>query len=89
MTESRNSLKTFSSEDVDKIIEGFKRPDIKYVKGAINFEESGSFAILSVETDKELFRGDDSDHQPSGIFLLFPKYDLIQLVKDVFDLRDK
>lgn len=89
MAVTKKSLRTFDPDDARKIIEKFKQPNVKHVNGSLHFVEVGTFVLVSFETDKEIFRGDDSNHTPSGIFLLLSRYDLVRLLKDIFDLRDK
>lgn len=90
MANSPNPLKTFDPEEATKIIKQFKGPETKHVQGSIDFSVDQNFVVLEIKADKELFRGDSSsDHLPSGIFLLFPKHELLQFLKETFDLRAK
>lgn len=89
MTEKQEPLKTFDLKDVEEIIERFKKSGFTHIKGQVNFELSGTFAILEVQTETDRIKGDDPENPSPGIFLLFPRHDLTQLVKAVFDLNEK
>ena len=89
MADRQDSLKTFDPEEATKIIEDFKKPETKYVQGFIGFSVVQNFVVLEMQTERELFRGDRSEHEPSGVFLVFPRHQFLQFVKEKFDLRDK
>ena len=93
MLDIKDSLKTFDPSEIEEVIENLKKSEFKHLQGEIRFELSGSLGILIYEAsaqDRGRLLKRDSDAPPSsGFFLLFPRHDLVQLVKRVFDLREK
>ena len=93
MTDVKKSLKTFDPKDIEKAIENLKKSEFKHVQGSVRFELSGSLGILIYEASEQdrdrLMKRDSDAPSPSGFFLLFPRHDLVQLLKTAFDLTEK
>lgn len=89
MAENQEFLKTFDSDDIEKVIEGFKKSGLKKIEGTINFSASGTFAILEVRSDQDIIMREYSDRKTPGIFLLLSRHDLVEFLKSTFDLRER
>ena len=89
MAETKNSVKTFDPEEAKKIIEKLEKEGLRHVTGEVVISRHGMFSSVAMLSEKGLVMGVRSEDQPQGLFLLLSTHDLIQFLKEAFDLREK
>lgn len=87
MTKEERSLSSFDPEEANKIIEELRAKGLKYVPGDVRILKHGTFSSLVVNPSKPVLMGDRQAGDRRGLFLLLSTHDLVEFLKETFDLE--